>query len=180
MVGVYVMLLGGGASCQSCGCGTSCPECRRFTSFDLCYGIDDTGQVDVTINGNALPYTVTVPASVLTPCCTPGAPSSATFRIYSNLFSSAKNVNGCTQCYAHFAIRIIICDWGFVRYFSRPAWDCNDTGGAFSIGGVGSADYWYSDSDIQFNTDCMIAVEEWLNTFTISGTITYDPCECPP
>lgn len=174
------MLLGGGTSCQSCGCGTPCPECRHFTAT-VCYGIEDTGQVDVTVNGNALPYTVTVPASVVTPCCDPGATVSATFSrrlTPPDVSVLSSNVNGCTQCYAHFTVEIIICGWVFYAVFSRMAGDCTDAGGAFSQGSPNHSSTW--DTADELNEDCMIAVREWLNTFTIDGTITYDPCECPP
>lgn len=164
-------------------CGTNpCPECRHFTAT-ICYGIEDTGQINVTINGNALPYTVSVPASVVTPCCDIGATVSATFSPGSTnpaVRTLAANISGCTQCYAYFQVRINICGWTFFAVFSRLAGDCNDTGGAFVPGSPGHAAGWFTNDDVRFNEDCMIAVREWLGTFTIAGTITYDPCECPP
>lgn len=160
-------------------CGEPCPECRHFTT-SACDGIVDTGQVSVTVNGNALPYTVGVPASVVTSCCDPGSTVSATFQLFNTppVNTLASSVNGCIQCFAYGAIAITICGWTFVLVFSRIAGACDDTGGAFSLGSPNHSAQWMPSTNV--SEDCLIAVREWLNTFTIAGTITFDPCECPP
>ena len=193
------MLLGGGSSCQSCGCvGNPCPECRHYTA-DTWYL---TATMTVTINGVNIPVwdgTGTPPAAVkLTPngavqstCFAVGtSPKKIGFRAY--YYKDAEDVGAsCVNPRTYGTISAFIDDPGIIystmeTYPKYVLGACTDTGG---VAGVymrygDTTEYssatWTNPEAIYLYEDCEIEYRDWLAGLTVVTTFAWDACECPP
>ncbi len=182
------MLLGGGSSCQQCGCGESCPECTHFSADDYL----DGSTVSITVDGNAISsvptssssYTVTPPGIVTTTCGMTGAIKRARFgyEYISGEFSEDDDTSGCfvRRVYAYLYARLEFsgeCTYEFRLRVHRNTGECTDTGGTAVVGAWAA---YQNTCGFAIPEDCVIDALDWLSTLSVSASFSYAACECPP
>lgn len=176
-----------GLPCGGCGCGTPCPECRHYTADD-CWAFDTTNVATITVNGVNIPIgnihtpvRFAMPGIVATTCCEVIGDDRRYvefYRPYANAITAIQEgPSGCWNCKLTWVLAANICGILFYLNLTRVSGDCTDVGGALT---QGLWQFWFNSYGGEVSSDCLIEALEWLSTFTIGATITYDPCECPP
>jgi hypothetical protein len=193
------MLLGGGSSCQQCGCvGDPCPECRHYT-VDTWYL---TATMTVTINGVNIPVwngTGAPPAAVkFTPsgavqstCFSVGtSPKQIGFR--ASYYPDVENVETpCLNFRTYGTISAFIDDPNIIystmtTYPKYVLGACSDTGGVAGIymryndTTQYSSAAWTNPEAIYLYENCEINYRDWLAALTVVTTFAWDACVCPP
>ena len=196
------MLLGGGSSCQSCGCKPdACPDCRHY-NYETIYS---TATVTVTIDGSSVPVwsDVSIPSPTWLSVSAPGVIQSFCFEaanspkvvrfhaVFNGNASSNSNISGgfedididgCNSTRASVVIHANLhnttlsfnTSLRLTANYDVPV-NCTDIGGA---GTLESA--WVQVDSITLSEDCLIEYYDFLNQLDISVSFSWDPCECPP
>jgi hypothetical protein len=188
-----VMLLGGGSSCQQCGCaGNPCPECRHYTIGTW----KDSVTATVTINGVSVPVItgdefpeeywvyLDVPSTIISNCSQPPnmAYRAAFVAEFESYWWTYTEVSGCATAQIYLWIHVYLPDSGFYNDRLRrfiPTYtiglNCSDVGGT-----AVPATTWTTADSISVPEECLIPLLEWLNTLTVVTTFAFEPCVCPP
>jgi hypothetical protein len=182
------MLLGGGSSCQSCGCAPGCSECRHYI-VDTWY---ETRAANLTINGASLaarndffgtPVSIDVALSgaVQSTCFfISDSPKVLRVRAFFLLDEAVTvDINGCFTTEVSIRIEASLHASSYENNFRTTATyliglNCTDTGGTAT-----QSSLWeFVEGSVP--EDCMIEAMEFLDSLDIVTTVSWDACECPP
>lgn len=185
------MLLGGGSSCQKCGCSPDdCVPCRHSQSAgSFCATALGSATASVTINGNTGTGSYgtvwdTVLSGLAVTSCLPTPPTNADKRALFQFEIDPESKDcfrgGCTQCQLTVTIFLTIypaCSYGFVLKGTYCTGRCSDTGGALTFGS------WAASSNAcggAIPSDCVLDTLDWLSQYPVTGSISFNACTCPP
>ena len=180
------MLLGGGSSCQSCGCAPGCPACLYAVECG-CLDIDyDDITASLTVDGTTFDSSgdtkYVTPSFDVRLCfqCTPMSTPSVYFTSF-GVGTGSVSVDGCDGCRVRLGLSMKVMDSCYsapvsiVKSFDYYYVDCSDDGGSTFV----ESEWSINDSE-GFSAECLSLLIEFAETFTITGSVSFSPCSAPP
>ena len=181
------MLLGGGSSCQQCGCAPGCPECLYSVECG-CLDIDyDEITGSLTVDGTTLSFfgatKYVTPSSGVTACfrCTSSSTPSVYFDYQRVVLTGSQTVDGCDGCFVRLGIKLKVMDSCYsspvelVKVFTYRYVQCSDEGGSTFV-----ESEWEVNESQGFSAECMSLLIDFVETFAISGSVFFEPCYAAP
>lgn len=171
------MILGGGSSCQKCGCGPGCPSCTFFDECGCVLSEEITGTF--TANGNSLGTWSVTPLPVdLVDCgqLQQGLNVSFTEDAYG---TGTVEIDGCVYCRISGTVRVDFGDGVGCFILARIPFnyvyiECDADGGSVTFG-----EPYVDDSDC-YSQECEDILLEWAAGLTLTGSVSFPPCVPPP
>jgi hypothetical protein len=181
------MLLGGGSSCQQCGCAPGCPECLYSVECG-CLDIDyDEITGSLTVDGTTLSFSgatkYVTPSADVTACfrCTAGSTPAVFFDFRRVVSTGPQIVNGCEGCFVRLSILFKVMDSCYSapvqigKSFDYLYKECSDEGGSTFV-----ESEWQINESQGFSAECMSLLIDFAETFPITGSVFFEPCYAAP
>ena len=181
------MILGGGSNCQQCGCAPGCPACL-YAAECGCVSLDfDEITGSLTVDGTTLSFfgaeKDVTPSSDVQLCfqCTPSSTLGVGF-VYQRVVSAGQRiVNGCDGCFVRLSILFTVRASCYsaavvlVKVFDYQYVDCSDDGGTTFV-----ESEWQINNSEGFSVECMSTLIDFAETFPITGSVFFEPCNAAP
>ena len=181
------MLLGGGSNCQLCGCAPGCPACLYAVECG-CVSLDfDEITGSLTVDGTTLSFfgatKYVTPSAGVTACfrCTSSSTPSVYFEFQRVVSTGQRVVNGCDGCLVRLGLSLKVIDSCYgAPVILRKSFDyfyveCSDEGGSTFV-----ESEWEIDESEGFSAECLSLLIDFAETFSITGSVFFEPCYAAP